>query len=91
MKRQLERMEDDALWRNRLSKELNDDLFDSYPKDKKLQQLLLDREEMMEQRILMERNFFQEFREDIDGMKKEMNQKMDGCREELERISKNAE
>ena len=86
MKRQLEQMEDDALWRNRISKELNDDLFDSFPQDKKLQQLLLEREEMMEQRMRSEKNFFQEFREDIDGMKKEMNQKIDDCREELERI-----
>lgn len=86
MKRQLEQMEDDALWRNRISKELNDDLFDSFPQDKKLQQLLLEREEMMEQRMRSERNFFREFREDIDGMKKEMNQKIDDCREELERI-----
>ena len=86
MKRQLEQMEDDALWRNRISKELNDDLFDSFPQDKILQQLLSEREEMMEQRMRSERNFFQEFREEIDGMRKETSQKIYDCREELERI-----
>lgn len=86
MQQQLDQMEDDVLWSNQRSKELNDDLYDSYPKDKKLQQLLLEREELLEQRMLSERTFFQELREDVDGMKKKTNQKMDDCREELERI-----
>lgn len=88
IERQLERMEDDVLWRNRRSKELNDDLFDSFPQDKKLQKLLLDREEMMEQRISRERIFFQEFRENIYKIKKETRQKMDDYQEELERVKK---
>lgn len=86
MKQQLDQMEDDVLWSNQRSKELNDDLYDSFSKDKKLQQLLLEREELIEQRMFSERTFFQELREDVDGMKKKTNQKMDDCREELERI-----
>ena len=86
MKQQLDQMEDDVLWSNQRSKGLNDDLYDSFPKDKKLQQLLLEREELIEQRMLSERTFFQELREDVDGMEKKTSQKMDDCREELERI-----
>lgn len=86
MKRQLDQMEDDVLWSNRCSKELNDDLFDSYSEDKELQQLLLEREELIEQRMNSERIFFQELREDVEAMQKKASQKIDDCRGELERL-----
>lgn len=85
MERKLEQMEDDMIWRSKLSKELYDDLFACYPQDQKMQQPLLDREEMMEQRIVRERSFFREFQESIYEMKKRTNQQIGDCREEIER------
>lgn len=85
-KRQLDQMEEDALYSSQFSKELNDDLIDRYPQDKKLQQLLLEREELIKQRMLGERTFFQELREDVDMMRKKISLEMDDCREELERL-----
>ncbi|MCM1155903.1 MAG: hypothetical protein NC314_04280 [Roseburia sp.] len=85
MKRKLEQMEDDMIWQNKLSKELNDDLFACYPQDQKMQRHLLDREEMLEQRVARERSFFRDLQENICEMKKRTDRQMDDCREEIER------
>lgn len=86
MERQLDSMEEDALWQNRASKELNDDLFDSYPQDKKLQQILLEKEELMRQKCILERDLFQECRDNIREMRKQAADKKDDFREELQRL-----
>ncbi len=69
MERKLEQLEDDMIWQNRCSKELNDDLFACYPKDQKMQRHLLDREEMLEQKTVRGRSFFRELQESIYEMK----------------------
>lgn len=86
--RQLDRLEDDALWQNRQSKELNDELFERYPQDKKLQQILTRGEELLQKQILAENSFFQEGRENLREMKKKAEQQMDDYREEIQRIQK---
>lgn len=86
MGRQLDSMEEDALWQNRASKELNDDLFDSYPRDKKLQQILFEKEELMKQKSVLEKVLFQECRDNIREMKKQVSDKKDDYREELQRL-----
>lgn len=45
--RKFDQLEDDILWQNRRSKELNDKLFACYAPDKKLQQLLMSGEELL--------------------------------------------
>ena len=84
--RQLDQLEDDALWRNRRSKELNDELFERYPQDKKLQQILARGEELLQRQILVENNCFQECRENLREMKKKAEQQMDDYREELRKL-----
>lgn len=86
--RWLKRLEDDALWQNRQSKELNDELFECYPQDKKLQQILTRGEELLQRQILAENSFFQEGRENLQEMKKKAEQQMDDYREEIQRIQK---
>ena len=85
MERKLEQLEDDMIWQNRCSKELNDDLFACYPKDQKMQRHLLDREEMLEQKTVRGRSFFRELQESIYEMKKKTDQQIDDCRREIER------
>lgn len=86
--RQLDRLEDDALWQNRQSKELKDELFERYPQDKKLQQILTRGEELLQRQILAENSFFQECRESLQEMKKKAEQQMDDYREEIQSIQK---
>lgn len=90
--RQLDRLEEDTLWQNRRSKELNDDLFECYPHDKKLQQILTGSEELLQKQISAENSLFRECRENLREMKKRNEQQMDDYREEIQRIQKvNAE
>lgn len=86
--RWLKRLEDDALWQNKQSKEINDELFECYPQDKKLQQILIRGEELLQKQILAENSFFQEGRENLREMKKKAEQQMDDYREEIQRIQK---
>lgn len=86
--RWLNRLEDDALWQNRQSKELNDELFERYPQDKKLQQILARGEELLQRQILAENSFFQEGRENLCEMKKKAEQQIDDYRQEIQRIQK---
>ncbi|MCM1155909.1 MAG: hypothetical protein NC392_11195 [Roseburia sp.] len=88
IERRLEQLEDDILWQNRRRKELNDDLFESYPQDRKLQQILAGSEELLGKQISRENSLFQECRENLHEMKKQAEQQMDDCREELQRIQK---
>ena len=86
--RQLDRLEDDALWQNRRSKELNDELFESYSQDKKLQQILIRGAELLQKQILAENNFFQECRENLQEKKNKADRQIDDYREEIQRIQK---
>lgn len=85
---QIDQLEDDALWQNRRGKELNDELFESYSQDKKLQQILTRGEELLQQQILAENSFFRECRENLQEMKKEAELQMDDYREEIQKIQK---
>lgn len=86
--RQLDRLEDDILWQNRRNKELNDNLFECYPQDKKLQQILARSEELLGKQVSTENILFREYRENLREMKKQTEQRMDDYREEIQRIQK---
>lgn len=84
--RQIEQMEEDVLWQNRNSTELINELFESYPQDKKLQRVLMEKEELLQRKISLEKVMFQELRENIHGARKDAEQQMDDYREELRRL-----
>ena len=87
LRRQIDQMEDDFLCHNRTSKELNDEVFDSYQHDNKLREVLLNREELLQQKHAIYKNMFQEFRDRISEARKQATDKLDNCREELNTLS----
>lgn len=56
--KKLEYIEEEVYWQNRAAKKVTDNLFDSYPKDTKLQKLLLEREDLYNQKIDLEKVVF---------------------------------
>lgn len=87
LERQIDQMEDVCLCHDRVSKELNDELFDAYPHDSKLKEVLLNREELLQQKQALYKNMFQEFRDGISEAKKQAADRLDNCREELSKLS----
>lgn len=84
--RQIERLEEDALWQNRNSRELINDLFDGYPEDRKLQRILMEKEELLQRKISLEKDIFQELRENISEKRKQADEHMEDYREQLKKL-----
>lgn len=71
LQRELARLEEDSYWQNKRVKEVNDDMFDSYPNDAKLQNLLAEKEELLQKKLSFEKGFFEDCRELISRQRKE--------------------
>ena len=74
-------LEEESYWRNRQIKEINDGLFENYPNDANLQNILAEKEEVFEKKAGVERVFW----EDCHDFIKEQSRKADNLKEEYER------
>ena len=63
LQKELAGMEEESYWQNKRAKEVNDDLFDSYPNDAILQMLLAEKEELLQKKQTFEKTFFEDCRE----------------------------
>lgn len=76
-------LEEELLYQNRVSKDLNNELLEIYPDDMRLQKILLDKEEWLKQSYILQRDLFQECRENVSEARKKLEDKRDIFREEL--------
>lgn len=83
LQRELEYLEEDSHWQNKQIKDVNDDLLDNYPKDSRLQNLLIEKEELLGQKIAFEKNFFEECRDFIREHQRKTESMKETCEAEL--------
>ena len=81
LKKDLAGLEEDSYWRNRQIKEINDGLFENYPNDVNLQNILAEKEEIFEKKVGFERIFW----EDCHDFIRKQIEKTEDLKEEYER------
>ena len=70
LEKELEYMEEESYWQDKRIKEVNDDLLSAFPKDSKLQNLLMEKEELLHRKISFEKIFFEECRDMLSEHRK---------------------
>lgn len=70
LEKELEYMEEESYWQDKRIKEVNDDLLSVFPKDSKLQNLLMEKEELLHRKISFEKIFFEECRDMLSEHRK---------------------
>lgn len=70
VEKELSAMEEDMYWQSKQIKEVIDDLFATYPQDNELQNLLAEKEEMLRQKMSLEKLFMEECRDNIQNQRK---------------------
>ncbi len=91
LQKNIDYLEEESGWQNKIIKETNDDLYDSYPNDRHLRNLLVEKEESLMQKISDENRFFEECRELIREQRKIIDAKREDFEEELLSIQKREE
>ena len=81
LEKELAGLEEESYWRNRQIKEINNDLFENYPNDSNLKNILEEKEEILEKKVGFERIFW----EDCHSFFREQIRKADDLKEEYER------
>lgn len=89
LQRKLEYIEEEACWQNGKAKKITDSLFDSYSKDIKFQRLLLEREDLWNQKIDFEKILFSNLWNMLNKERKKVEESKEWCelhlKEELEK------
>lgn len=70
LEKELKYMEEESYWQDKRIKEVNDDLLSAFPKDSKLQNLLMEKEELLHRKISFEKIFFEECRDMLSEHRK---------------------
>lgn len=70
LEKELEYMEEESYWQDKRIKEVNDDLLSAFSKDSKLQNLLMEKEELLHRKISFEKIFFEECRDMLSEHRK---------------------
>lgn len=83
LQKELANMEEETRWQNQRTKAVNDDLLESYPKDVRLQNMLLEKEEILRKKVNFEKIFFEECRDALQDAKNKAEARKDACEEEL--------
>ena len=91
LQKNIDYLEEESGWQNKIIKETNDNLYDSYPNDRHLRNLLVEKEELLMQKISDENRFFEECRELIREQRKIIDAKREDFEEELLSIQKREE
>lgn len=86
LQKELADMEEEAHWQNQRIKAVNDDLLESCPKDDRLYQMLLEKEELLRQKVNFEKNFFEDCRDAVQNARNRAEAGKEACEEELESL-----
>lgn len=81
--RLLDEIEDQMLYQTKKSRELNDDLYESYKQDKRFVQLILESDELNEKSYELEKNVLIDCRQKIAKKQKETEEKINNYHEEI--------
>lgn len=81
--RLFDEIEDHMLYQTKMSRELNDDLYESYKQDKRFVQLILESDELNEKSYELEKNALTDSRDKLVKKQKETEEKISNCQEEL--------
>ena len=85
-RKQFEALEDDIYWADRKTRELNNIVYESYPHDVKLRDMIVEGEENIDRQWEKDQIAFQEIREEISASKKQAEQKLEEYRAELNKL-----
>ena len=91
LQKKIDYLEEESGWQNKIIKDTNDDLYDSYPNDGRLRRLIIEKEESLIKKISDENSSFEEWRELIEEQRKEIETKREDFEEELHSIQKREE
>lgn len=83
MGRLFDEIEDQMLYQAKKSRELNDDLHESYKHDNHFVQLILESDELNEKSYELEKNALADCRDQLVKKQKETEDKINNCQEEL--------
>ena len=83
LQKQLAQMEEEFRDQNKCIKAVNDELFERYPQDKELQELLVQKEEDLRQKGILEERMLEDCREEINRRMQELEREKDDISEEL--------
>ena len=83
LEKELEYMEEESYWQDKRIKEVNDDLLSAFPKDSKLQNLLMEKEELLHRKISFEKIFFEECRDMLSEHRKKLENMKEVCEAQL--------
>ena len=88
LQRELAIFEEESHWQNKRIKEVNDDLIQNYSGDRKLQNLLSEKEVLLMQKVTTEEKFFEESREIIAAYRKQLEELKEECESEFQSIER---
>ena len=88
LQRELAIFEEESHWQNKRIKEVNDDLIQNYSGDRKLQNLLAEKEVLLMQKVTTEEKFFEESREIIAAYRKQLEELKEECESEFQSIER---
>ena len=80
----MEQMEEETYWQMRRSKEINDDLFEAYAKDKRLLELLTEKEDRLHKKQVSDRLFFEDMRDELRKQQIQIEDSKTACQIQLE-------
>lgn len=89
IQKDLDGLEEESYWHNARIKEINDTLLDNYPKDTRLQSLLVEKEEIFQQKVSYERRFWEDSRDILSNEIRKKEQQEEDCKEELLILERN--
>ena len=89
IQKDLDGLEEESYWQNTRIKEINDTLLDNYPKDTRLQSLLVEKEEILQQKVSYERCFWEDARDILSNEIRKKEQQEEDCKEELLILERN--
>ncbi len=82
MQRVISLMEDESYWHNKKIKDVNDDMINNYSANKRLQAIFIEKEELLQQKVGLEKMFFEESRDLIEEQKRKLEHKKEIYEEE---------
>lgn len=91
IQKDLDGLEEESYWQNTRIKEINDTLLDNYPKDTRLQSLLVEKEEILQQKVSYERCFWEDARDILSNEIRKKEQQEEDYKEELLFLEQNKE
>ena len=80
----MEQMEEETYWQMRRAKEINDDLFEAYAKDKRLLELLAEKEDRLHKKQVSDRLFLEDMLDELRKQQMQIEDSKTACQIQLE-------